>query len=134
MELSQAITRKSASNLALAFVLLPKPKRDGMAALYAFCREVADIADDESRPIALRRAQLAVFNQIMAAFVVLCERKKISIRYLAMSDQGQARKRRSVDCVNRISPKMMTGQCGYLFKNCECVAWAHGIGDNFWIR
>ena len=38
MEQSRAITRKSASNLALAFVLLPKPKRDGMSALYAFCR------------------------------------------------------------------------------------------------
>jgi len=41
MEESRAITRKSASNLALAFVLLPKAKRDGMSALYAFCREVA---------------------------------------------------------------------------------------------
>ena len=35
MEASQAITRKSASNLALAFVLLPSEKRNGMAALYA---------------------------------------------------------------------------------------------------
>lgn len=59
MELSHAITRKSASNLALAFVLLPKPKRDGMAALYAFCREVDDIADDESIPAPERRMRLA---------------------------------------------------------------------------
>ena len=44
---STAITRKSASNLALAFVLLPKPKRDAMSALYAFCREVDDVADDD---------------------------------------------------------------------------------------
>ena len=48
MQQSQAITRKSASNLALAFVLLPKPKRDAMSALYAFCREVDDVADEES--------------------------------------------------------------------------------------
>ena len=59
MQLSQAITRKSASNLALAFVLLPKEKRDGMSALYAFCREVDDIADDESLPVKVRRARLA---------------------------------------------------------------------------
>lgn len=58
MQLSQAITRKSASNLALAFVLLPKEKRDGMSALYAFCREVDDIADDEGIPIESRRSQL----------------------------------------------------------------------------
>ena len=48
MEQSRTITRKSASNLALAFVLLPREKRDGMSALYAFCREVDDVADDES--------------------------------------------------------------------------------------
>ena len=59
MEESRTITRKSASNLALAFVLLPKAKRDGMSALYAFCRQVDDVADDESRPVEERRARLA---------------------------------------------------------------------------
>ncbi len=59
MEACRTITRKSASNLALAFVLLPKAKRDGMSALYAFCREVDDVADNESIPIEQRRAQLA---------------------------------------------------------------------------
>lgn len=59
MQDSRAITRKSASNLALAFVLLPKAKRGGMSALYAFCREVDDIADDEQAPVEQRRAQLA---------------------------------------------------------------------------
>src|SRR5436190_14171878 len=58
MEESRTITRKSASNLALAFVLLPKAKRDGMSALYAFCREVDDCADDESIPADQRRQQL----------------------------------------------------------------------------
>jgi phytoene synthase len=59
MQHSRAITRKSASNLALAFVLLPKPKRDAMSALYAFCREVDDVADEESVPAEKRQAQLA---------------------------------------------------------------------------
>ncbi|HEU5396839.1 MAG TPA: presqualene diphosphate synthase HpnD [Verrucomicrobiae bacterium] len=59
MQHSRAITKKSASNLALAFVLLPVEKRDAMAALYAFCREVDDVADDESVPAADRRAGLA---------------------------------------------------------------------------
>lgn len=62
MQVSQAITRKSASNLALAFVLLPKEKRAGMSALYAFCRAVDDIADDESVPVSERRAQLAAWR------------------------------------------------------------------------
>jgi len=59
MEASRAITRKSASNLALAFFILPKAKRDAMAALYAFCREVDDVADEEAQPVEERRARLA---------------------------------------------------------------------------
>ena len=59
MQHSRAITRKSASNLALAFVLLPRPKRDAMSALYAFGREVDDVADEESVPVEKRRTQLA---------------------------------------------------------------------------
>ena len=59
MEASQAITRKSASNLALAFVLLPREKRDGMSALYAFCREVDDVADEDAVPVEQRRARLS---------------------------------------------------------------------------
>src|SRR5215472_660335 len=63
MQQSRAITRKSASNLALAFVLLPKAKRDGMSALYAFCREVDDIADNEAIPADQRRQQLAAWRE-----------------------------------------------------------------------
>jgi len=62
MHQSRTITRKSASNLALAFVLLPKPKRDGMSALYAFCREVDDVADNEALTVADRRKQLAAWR------------------------------------------------------------------------
>ena len=63
MEQSRAITRKSASNLALAFRLLPKAKRDGMSALYAFCREVDDVADEESAPLEQRRERLGTWRQ-----------------------------------------------------------------------
>lgn len=66
MEASQSITRRSASNLALAFVLLPKAKRQGMSALYAFCREVDDIADDESLPVEERRSHLAAWRTDIA--------------------------------------------------------------------
>jgi 15-cis-phytoene synthase len=72
MQHSQAITRKSASNLALAFVLLPKAKRDAMAALYAFCREVDDVADDETIPIEERRAELSRWRDDIRA---ACENK-----------------------------------------------------------
>jgi phytoene synthase len=59
---SRVITRKSASNLALAFLLLPRAKRDAMSALYAFCREVDDVTDNESTPVEKRREQLAAWR------------------------------------------------------------------------
>ena len=51
---SQLITAKSGSNLAAAFFLLPKANRRGMVALYAFCREVDDVADDDAVTLAKR--------------------------------------------------------------------------------
>lgn len=66
MEQSAAITRQSGSNLALAFFLLPRARREGMTALYAFCREVDDVADDESLPVDLRRQRLAEWRADVA--------------------------------------------------------------------
>src|SRR5687768_4307361 len=63
MEASRTITRRSASNLALAFVLLPRAKRDGMSALYAFCREVDDVADDEKLSVEDRRLRLTKWRE-----------------------------------------------------------------------
>ncbi|HEX4349128.1 MAG TPA: presqualene diphosphate synthase HpnD [Verrucomicrobiae bacterium] len=60
---SRALTKKSASNLALAFILLPREKRDAMAALYAFCRAVDDVADEDSVPVEKRREQLAAWRE-----------------------------------------------------------------------
>jgi phytoene synthase len=89
MQQSRAVTRKSASNLALAFVLLPREKRDAMSGLYAFCREVDDIADNDSTPVEERRQKLAAWRaDIRRAcgegkpeFVVNQELKPIIARY-----------------------------------------------------
>ena len=62
MQHNRAITKKNASNLALAFVLLPREKRDAMSALYAFCRKVDDVADEETVPTGRRREQLTAWR------------------------------------------------------------------------
>ena len=51
---SKEVTAKSNSNLAAAFFLLPKTKRKAMTALYAFCRKVDDIVDNEGETLAKR--------------------------------------------------------------------------------
>jgi phytoene synthase len=73
MQHSHALTRKSASNLALAFILLPREKRDAMSALYAFCRAVDDVADEDSIPTAQRREQLSAWREDIRR---ACENKK----------------------------------------------------------
>jgi 15-cis-phytoene synthase len=63
MQHSRALTKKSASNLALAFILLPREKRDAMSALYAFCRAVDDVADEDNVPVEKRREQLSAWRE-----------------------------------------------------------------------
>ncbi|HEY6301038.1 MAG TPA: presqualene diphosphate synthase HpnD [Candidatus Binatus sp.] len=42
------VTRRSRSSFYYAFILLPPERRRGLYAVYAFCRFIDDIADDES--------------------------------------------------------------------------------------
>jgi len=58
------LTRASGSNFYYSFLVLPRPKREAMHALYAFCREVDDsvdragTADEAARRVAFWRAEL----------------------------------------------------------------------------
>lgn len=59
----QAITRRSGSSFAPALALLPRARAAAMAALYAFCREVDDVADNDALPPAERRRALAAWRE-----------------------------------------------------------------------
>jgi 15-cis-phytoene synthase len=52
------ITRREARNFAWGIVLLPRPKRQAIAALYAFARRVDDVADDPGLEPEDRRSML----------------------------------------------------------------------------
>ena len=52
------ITRREARNFAWGIALLPAPKRDAVAALYAFARRVDDAADDSAASDEERRERL----------------------------------------------------------------------------
>jgi phytoene synthase len=54
----RAIARREAKNFYWAFRVLPRHKSDAMCAVYAFMRRADDIADDESKPIEARRAEM----------------------------------------------------------------------------
>jgi phytoene synthase len=53
------------SNLALAFLWLPREKRADMNAFYTFCRLVDDIADSSDLPLAVKREQLAAWRGVV---------------------------------------------------------------------
>jgi phytoene synthase len=52
------IARSSARNFYYAFLVLPKPKRNALCAVYAFMRRCDDLSDDPSLPPRERRARL----------------------------------------------------------------------------
>ena len=63
MSAASEITRKSNSNLAFAFRILPQDRRVDMEIFYAFCRVVDDLADDPAIPKKDRRKGLAAWEK-----------------------------------------------------------------------
>ena len=59
---SKQVTASSNSNLAAAFFLLPKTKRKAMTALYAFCRKVDDVVDNEGKSCVQRSEELEAWR------------------------------------------------------------------------
>ncbi len=57
----------SRSNLALAFLVLPKEKRHDMDVFYTFCRVVDDIADSTTLPAETKREYLAAWRQNLSS-------------------------------------------------------------------
>lgn len=55
----RSITRSSARNFYYAFLVLPRPKRQALSAVYAFMRRCDDIADDASLPLGERSQKLS---------------------------------------------------------------------------
>jgi presqualene diphosphate synthase len=63
--LRQAIRQRveaAGTSFYWAMRLLPRQRREGMYAIYAFCREVDDIADDTAPP-AQKQAALAAWHR-----------------------------------------------------------------------
>ncbi len=57
------IARREAKNFYYAFVALPRHKRNAICAVYAFMRRADDVSDDESKPQAERRQELAAWME-----------------------------------------------------------------------
>lgn len=71
-DLVARLTRRSRSNFYYAFLTLPRPQREALYAVYAFCRTVDDLADlgptEGADPQALRRALVAWRREVAACY------------------------------------------------------------------
>ena len=78
----ERITRERARNFAYGIMLLPKPKRQAIAAIYAFAREVDDIADDPELDDDAKRERLEALRKALdsagtaAMFVALSDARR----------------------------------------------------------
>ena len=60
----QRLTRARAKNFAYGIMVLPRPKRRAVAAIYAFAREVDDVADGDA-PVDEKRVQLEALREAL---------------------------------------------------------------------
>ena len=63
----ERLTRARARNFSYGIRLLPRPKRRAIAAIYAFAREVDDIADDPVLPVVEKRSRLETLRSSLEA-------------------------------------------------------------------
>lgn len=71
------VVRRAGTSFYWAMRLLPPVKRNAMFAVYAFCREVDDIADDLA-PVASKRAGLAGWRREIAALYDGCASRPVT--------------------------------------------------------
>ncbi len=136
----RTIARREAKNFYFSFIALPPHKRNAMCAVYAFMRHADDLSDDESKPHAQRRQELAAWmGQWRAAsggeatgdpvFIALrdtCRRFAIPDALLEQLVQGTAMdletERPTVD-----GPLQTYSTFGDLYRYCYFVASVVGL-------
>jgi phytoene synthase len=124
------VARREAKNFFYGFLLLPRPKRDALCALYAFMRGVDDIADDPGSPeekqraLTMRRAEMDAalrgencHGAIWPAFRDTMERFSIPPRVLHDLISGAE--------MDQTPPKYETFED--LRRYCYCVAGTVGV-------
>ena len=110
--------------------LLPAPKREAMFAIYAFCREVDDIADSDASPAA-KQAELAAWRAEVGALYAGRPSRPTSLA-LAAPIERFALPRAELDAMidgmeMDASAAMRAPPMARLERYCRCVAGAVGV-------
>jgi len=126
----QAVVAASGSSFYWSMRLLPRAKRDAMYAIYAFCREVDDIADGDALPAA-KLAELQGWRaEIAALFAGRPSRPTTCALALAVSrfDLPRAEFDAMIDGMEMdAGERMRAPSLAELERYCRCVAGAVGM-------
>ena len=126
----QAVVAASGSSFYWSMRLLPRPKRDAMYAIYAFCREVDDVADGDGAPA----AKLALLDGWRAEIRALVAGRPRSPTALALAQPvvryqlPQAEFDALIDGMEMdAAGRMQAPSQAELERYCRCVAGAVGL-------
>jgi phytoene synthase len=126
----QAVVRASGSSFYWSMRLLPRAKRDAMYAVYAFCREVDDIADGAA-PAPVKLAELGAWRREIAALFA-GRPGRPTTRALALPiaryELPQAEFEAMIDGMEMdAAERMRAPSLPELGRYCRCVAGAVGL-------
>jgi presqualene diphosphate synthase len=126
----QAVVAASGSSFYWSMRLLPRQKRDAMYAIYAFCREVDDVADGDDAPA----AKLALLDGWRAEIRALFAGRPRSPTTLALAQPvaryqlPQAEFDAMIDGMEMdAAERMQAPSHAELERYCRCVAGAVGL-------
>jgi presqualene diphosphate synthase len=133
MAASQAHVRTVVAGSGTSFYwgmrLLPAPKREAMFAIYAFCREVDDIADSDAPPAA-KRAELAAWRAEVEALYAGRPSRPTSLalaKPIERFELPRAEFDRMIDGMEMDAEAMRAPPMAKLERYCRCVAGAVGV-------
>lgn len=127
---AEAVTRNSGTSFYGAMRVLPAHKRDAMYAVYAYCREIDDIADDDN-PVAKK---IAALKEWRAEIDRLYQGNPVTPTGRALLDPVRAFTLRKTDFLALIEGMEIDAQehvtmptLAALEHYCDCVAGAVGL-------
>ena len=125
----RAIVADSGTSFYWGMRLLPAVKREAMFAIYAFCREVDDIADSDASP-ASKRAGLALWRAEVEALYAGHPSRPTSLALAAPIERfglPRAEFDAMIDGMEMDAEAMRAPPMAMLERYCRCVAGAVGV-------
>ncbi len=127
---AQAVVAASGTSFYWSMRLLPRAKRDAMYAIYAFCREVDDIADG-ALPPALKLAQLAGWRAEVEALFAGHASWPTTLALIEPVDRFDLPKAEFDAMIDGMEmdagERMRAPELAELERYCRCVAGAVGL-------